>query len=255
MSDGSFFGEIAITSEEGAVRGCSVVSATVLKLQRLTRTALEDVARLFPQIFEYIRAIALERQGRLGEIHRAEELQSAIPSSVQSLLQLKHWTAAAKGAASAGRKQIRRMNTGKFVVRSPPRITPHQEASNDEDKVTELVSGALDDSAGKSPVEMGNGSSSVRAFCEEDSLCETASSSSPQRVDGNYESHLSGFGARGQSVRMFMNLQKRTSVQAAEQSQPEWLRALNEMVRQVGLSHGRHLSVEEVSQAEVAHNK
>ena len=51
---------------------------------------------------------------------------------------------------------------------------------------------------------------------------------------------------------MFMNLQKRTSVQAAEQSQPEWLRALNEMVRQVGLSHGRHLSVEEVSQAEVA---
>ena len=64
----SFFGEIAITSPDGALRTSSVISNTVLTLQRLTRAALEDVITANDAFLRNRRRSAVRVQR--GEAHK-----------------------------------------------------------------------------------------------------------------------------------------------------------------------------------------
>ena len=77
-TDSSFFGEIAITSKVGQRRKSSVLSNTVLTLQRLTRLALEEVGRSHPTILPLIEKVANARLHELGEEKRAIKLAKAL---------------------------------------------------------------------------------------------------------------------------------------------------------------------------------
>ena len=68
---GGFFGEIALTSSQGARRAASVLSKTVATLQQLSREDLEEVALDEPSLLHIIRQTAMKRRRELGEEVRA----------------------------------------------------------------------------------------------------------------------------------------------------------------------------------------
>lgn len=71
LSAGSFFGEVALTQQAGVQRAATCMSATVLMLDKLTRSSLEHVASSFPQLLATIRRVAIARRRDLGEEIRA----------------------------------------------------------------------------------------------------------------------------------------------------------------------------------------
>lgn len=81
LTAGEFFGERALTAEGGAERGSSVLSLTLLMLQKLTRAALEAVAAHFPELLACITQVANDRRRELGE-----ELRLVSGIAAQSVL-------------------------------------------------------------------------------------------------------------------------------------------------------------------------
>ena len=67
MNRGNFFGERALTAAGGTERGATVVSLSLLKLQRLTRTSLEHVGQQCPELLASITKVANDRRRDLGE--------------------------------------------------------------------------------------------------------------------------------------------------------------------------------------------
>ena len=95
----TFFGEIAVTSPLGSIRTSSIISITVVNLQRLTRKALEEVGNIFPNLLLSIRQVAIERRKEIGEDNRI-----ANTVAVSALPRLFKWRAK---HASAGKSTSR----------------------------------------------------------------------------------------------------------------------------------------------------
>ena len=71
LAKGDFFGEVALTSAAGARRTCSILSFTVLTLQRLTRKALDEapvlsVAILVLSVAILVLSVAHPQSARRG---------------------------------------------------------------------------------------------------------------------------------------------------------------------------------------------
>jgi len=266
LGDGSFFGETAVSGSIGARRECSVISVTVLQLQRLTRESLEEVALLYPQVGFYIRKVALERRRGLGEEVRA--LASVVQPACQTQ-QLRLWTESARhslvGDSRQGKMSLSKMlkmvrapmavaarvgapatEAARVGPEEPPASTPaelqptaHELSSgrgpNGGDEVVRLVPDVpASPDVAPSPMVL-------RTVCED--VCEDLCQPLHTRSGRGGGARLGGGGAidvpKGRSLRASPSGASDDAV-----SSPEWLRALREMVRAVGESHGLALRVE-----------
>jgi CRP-like cAMP-binding protein len=106
IGGGSFFGEVAITSAKGAKRGATVLSATVLRTERLKRDALEIVAREFPAAVHAIHVVAIERRRELGERIRAVNTQLVTSMFVHNFIARSSSKSLLSSALSTGATQL-----------------------------------------------------------------------------------------------------------------------------------------------------
>ena len=80
LSEGNFFGEVALTSAGNTRRNASVISHTVLWLQRLNKVDVYEIGRIEPLLLYTLRRVSIARRRELGE-----EVRSAATAFAQDL--------------------------------------------------------------------------------------------------------------------------------------------------------------------------
>ena len=121
----AFFGEIAVTAPLGSVRTSTIISITVVNLQRLTRDALEDVANIFPNVLVSIRKVAVERRKEIGEDNRV-----ANSLAVRAIPRLWRWRYRGHGSSSqvcpgSARSPPGKQSVDNEVARAPDETDRH----------------------------------------------------------------------------------------------------------------------------------
>ena len=119
---GDFFGERALTAAGGTERGATVASISLLRVEKLTRDALEAVATHFPSLLAKITQVANERRRELGE-----ELRLVSGIATQGVLARSLHDNLARGVARRGGRHTGRQRKATVLpshlpdVRAPKR--------------------------------------------------------------------------------------------------------------------------------------